>query len=86
MFIFENKKEESAIKTSKVPFVADDGYKIYKNETYGQYTAILAYSKLAPAMLTDTILTGQEKAEIIEDAVKAILNSVVFDPAMANPW
>ena len=56
MFIFENKKEESAIKTSKVPFVADEGYKIYKNETYGDYTAVLAYSKLSEAMLADTIL------------------------------
>lgn len=86
IFVMDSTKEESAIKNSKIPFVTDEGYKIYKNETYGQYTAILAYSKLAPAMLTDTILTGQEKAEIIEDAVKAILNSVVFDPAMANPW
>lgn len=36
-------------------------------------------------MLVDSILNGQEKAEIIEDAVKAILNSVVFDPSMAVP-
>jgi hypothetical protein len=82
----DNRNEESAIKNSKIPFVTDEGYKIYKNETFGQYTAILAYSKLAPAMLTDTILSGQEKAEIIEDAVKAILNSVVFDPSMPVPW
>lgn len=66
--------------------MTDEGYKIYKNETYGQYTAILAYSKLSPAMLSDSILNGQEKAEIIEDAVKAILNSVIFDPSMAMPW
>jgi hypothetical protein len=58
VFVLDNKKEESAIKNSKIPFVTDEGYKIYKNETYGAYTAILAYSKLAPAMLTDSILSG----------------------------
>jgi len=58
VFILDNKQEESAIKNSKIPFVTDEGYKIYKNETFGQYTAILAYSKLAPAMLSDSILTG----------------------------
>lgn len=86
VFVFENKREESAIKSSKIPFVEDEGYKIYKNETFGDYTAVLAYSKLSGAMLTDTILNGQEKAEIIEDSVKAILNSVVFDPALPVPW
>lgn len=42
----DNRTEESAIKNSKIPFVTDEGYKIYKNETYGQYTGIVAYSKL----------------------------------------
>ena len=37
-------------------------------------------------MLADTILNDQEKAEIIEDSVKSILNSVVFDPTLAVPW
>lgn len=86
MFIFENKTEESCIKKSKIPFVVDEGYKIYKNETYAEYTGVLAYSKLSEAMLSDSILNEQEKAEIIEDSVKSILNSVVFDPTLPVPW
>lgn len=54
----DSRTEESAIKNSKIPFVTDEGYKIYKNETYGQYTAIVAYSKLPQAMLDDSILNG----------------------------
>lgn len=84
--MFETRREESAIKNSKIPFVTDEGYKIYKNETFGDYTAVLAYSKLSPAMLTDPILNEQEKAEIIEDSVKSILNSVIFDPSLPVPW
>lgn len=86
VFVFETKREEAAIKNSKIPFVTDEGYKIYKNETFGDYTAVLAYSKLSPAMLSDTILNEQEKAEIIEDSVKSILNSVIFDPSLPVPW
>ena len=86
MFIFDNNTETAAEKSSKTPFVKDEGYKIYKNETYGDYSAVLAYSKMSNAMLADTILNDQEKAEIIEDSVKAILNSVVFDPTLAVPW
>lgn len=58
VFVLDNRNEESAIKTSKIPFVTDEGYKIYKNETYGQYTGIVAYSKLPQAMLVDSILSG----------------------------
>lgn len=58
VFIMDSRTEESAIKNSKIPFVTDEGYKIYKNETYGQYTAIVAYSKLPQAMLDDSILNG----------------------------
>lgn len=47
---------------------------------------MLAYSRLSRALLDDDILTGQEKVEVIEDSVKAILNSVVFDPSLAFPW
>lgn len=78
--------EESALKKSKMPFVTDEGYKIYKNETFADYTAVLAYARLSRAMLDDDILTGSEKVEVIEDNVKAILNSVVFDPSLAFPW
>ena len=58
VFVFDSRSEESAIKKSKIPFVIDEGYKIYKNETFADYTAVLAYSRLPPAMLNDDILNG----------------------------
>ena len=56
VFIFKNENETGAIKNSVTPFITDEGYKIFKNETYGDYTAVLAYSKMSSAMLSDTIL------------------------------
>lgn len=41
---------------------------------------------MSEGLLNDTILNHQEKAEIIEDSVKSILNSVVFDPTLSVPW
>jgi len=56
VFIFENEKEKSVPKGSKIPFIVDEGYKIYKDEKFGAYTAILAYSKISNGLLSDTIL------------------------------
>lgn len=41
---------------------------------------------MSESLLSDKILNHQEKAEIIEDSVKSILNSVVFDPTLSVPW
>jgi hypothetical protein len=56
VFIFDNGRERTAIKKSLIPFITDEGYQIFKNETYGDYTAVLAYSKLSSAMFSDIIL------------------------------
>jgi len=86
VFIFENAAEKTTQKGSKIPFVVDEGYKIYKDEIFGSYTGILVYSKMSEGILSDKILNHQEKAEIIEDSVKSILNSVIFDPTLSAPW
>lgn len=86
VFIMENAVEVTHPKGSKIPFVKEEGYKIYKNETYGDYTGVLVYSKMSDGLLNDSILNHQEKAEIIEDSVKSILNSVVFDPSLSIPF
>jgi len=35
VFIFENEHEKTTPKGSKIPFVVDEGYKIYKDEKFG---------------------------------------------------
>lgn len=56
VFIFENSALKSEPKGSKIPYVVDEGYKVFKDEKFGAYTAILVYSKMSEALLDDTIL------------------------------
>lgn len=86
VYIIDGKKEDSVNSLSKTPFVSNEGYKIYKNSTYGEHTAVLAYSKLSPEIMADTVLSKYEKANILEDSIKALLNSVIFDPSIPIPY
>jgi hypothetical protein len=56
VFIFENAQEKTQPKGSKIPFIVDEGYKIYKDEKFGSYKGILVYAKMSEALLSDKIL------------------------------
>ena len=63
------------------------GYKIYRNINNGEYEAIMAYSRLSPRCWNDpkNLLTNSEMVLILQMTLKAILNSVIFDPLLPTP-
>jgi len=58
---------------------------VYKDETNHSYTAVMAFCQLTKAMQVDKLLNDNERIEILEDSVRAVLNTVVFDPSIPVP-
>ena len=58
---------------------------MFKDESTFEYSAVLAYTHLTKAMQHDQSLNDQDRLEILEDSVKAVLNSVIFDPTIPAP-
>ena len=63
------------------------GYKIFRNKFNSTYQAIIVYVTLSQKLFnfgeeTDcgSLLDASEKNEIIQDSIKSVLNTIVFDP------
>lgn len=85
LYVIEKSEERASNKQSKIPLTKNQGYKVFKDEGTFEYSAILAYTHLTKAMQHDTSLNDQDRIEILEDSIKAVLNSVIFDPTVPAP-
>lgn len=85
VYILPKKDEKVTNRVSKIPLVKNVGYKLYKDETNHSYNAVMAYTQLTKAMQVDKLLNDNERIEILEDSVRSVLNTVVFDPAIPVP-
>jgi len=85
VFVIEKAEERASNRVSKIPLTKNQGYKLYKDESTLEYSAIMGYSHLTKAMQHDLSLNDQDRIEILEDSVRAVLNSVIFDPTVPVP-
>ena len=85
--IFENKNDKIERKTaSYIPpntLLEKQCYKIYRDKTQGNVSHVMASVSFRESLIDDQSLmkwTHLEIQNILEQAVRSILNSVVFDP------
>jgi hypothetical protein len=64
------------------PVIDKQGYLLYRNKLDFKLDAILAYSQIKWNMLKDkqVDMTSEDASRIVEQSVRTVLNSVIFDP------
>lgn len=64
------------------PVIDKQGYLLYRNKLDFKLDAILAYSQIKWSILQDRVvdMTSEDASRIVEQSVRTVLNSVIFDP------
>lgn len=68
----------------EMPLLQYQGYKLYRNEEKGDYLAVLVHCRLSAKLFENKTplvnFNNMEKSIIIKRSLRALLNSIIFDP------
>lgn len=82
IFIFENQLDTYPLNIPINPLVKKLGYKINRSRLTGEMASVMAYVSINEDLIVDKTvnLSGMQISSIIEQQVRVVLNSVIFDP------
>lgn len=80
VYYFPNESEQENCSTS--PLLDKQGYRLFRNKENFELDAVMAFSQIKLAVLKDeqAQITYQDASSIVEQSVRVVLNSVIFDP------